>query len=335
LAHAAAGEDAIVAPNGARVAREGAILPEIIERFAARRESAKRRGDRHADLALKIMMNAFSGVLGAPSCRFFDPRIANAVTGFGRLMLERTRLAFEACGARVLYGDTDSVFVALDESATPERAHAVAEALRARVQAMLSEQVRAEWRVEPKLELELEHVYERFFQPSVRGGTQGSRKRYAGMVNGALHVVGLEAVRRDWPELARRLQRGMLERVFRDEPVAPFVRQVLAELHAGELDAELVIRKGLRKGAVERYTAATPPHVEAARKAGGRVGRVVRYVMTRSGPEPVLEDGELPPDLDRAHYVEKVVRPIAESILVQLGQSFDEVIGAPRQLSLL
>jgi DNA polymerase-2 len=195
--------------------------------------------------------------------------------------------------------------------------------------------VRAEWRVEPKLELELEYVYERFFQPSVRGGTQGSRKRYAGVVNGVLHVVGLEAVRRDWPELARRLQRGMLERMFRDEPVAPFVREVLADLHAGKLDPELVIRKGLRKGAVERYTAATPPHVEAARKAGGRVSRVVRYVMTKSGPEPVLEDGELPPEIDRAHYVEKVVRPIAESILVQLGQSFDEVVGAPRQLSLL
>ena len=91
----------------------------------------------------------------------------------------------------------------------------------------------------------------------------------------------------------------------------------------------------LRKGAVERYTAATPPHVEAARKAGPGVGRVVRYVMTRGGPEPVLDETELPPDLDRAHYLEKVVRPIAESILVQLGESFDEIIGAPRQLSLL
>jgi hypothetical protein len=49
----------------------------------------------------------------------------------------------------------------------------------------------------------------------------------------------------------------------------------------------------------------------------------------------VLDETELPPDLDRAHYLEKVVRPIAESILVQLGESFDEIIGAPRQLSLL
>ncbi|MFI5316164.1 MAG: DNA polymerase II [Myxococcota bacterium] len=337
LAHACEADDAnpITAPNGARFSRTQAILPEVLARFAERRESAKRRGDRHADLAIKIMMNAMIGVLGAPSGRFFDPAIANAVTSFGRLMLGRTRAAFESAGARVLYGDTDSVFVQVDPSLTPERAHGEAERLRERVQAELSKAIRAEYDVEPRFELELELVYERFFQPSVRGGTQGSKKRYAGLARGSLRVIGLEAVRRDWPEIARRLQRGMLERLFRDEPVAPFVREVVADLLAGRLDRELVIRKGLRKGAVERYTAATPPHVEAARKAGPGVGRVVFYVQTRGGPEPVEPDGELPADLDRAHYVEKVVRPIAQSVLAQLGQSFDEVTDSPRQLSLL
>jgi DNA polymerase-2 len=337
LAHAVAGDDprALTAPNGARFSRTHAILPEVLARFAERRESAKKRGDRHADLAIKIMMNAMIGVLGAPSGRFFDPEVANAVTSFGRLMLERTRRAFEGAGARVLYGDTDSVFVQVGESLSSAEAHAEAQRLRARVQSELSDSIRAEWDVEPKLELELEYVYERFFQPSVRGGTQGSKKRYAGLRDGSLHLVGLEAVRRDWPELARRLQRGLLERLFRDEPVAPFVREVVADLLAGRLDHELVIRKALRKGAVERYTAATPPHVEAARKAGPGVGRVVFYVQTRAGPEPVEPDGELPADLDRAHYVEKVVRPIAQSVLAQLGLDFDEVTDAPRQLSLL
>jgi len=335
LAHACAGEDAIEAPNGARFSRSVAILPLVLERFALRREQAKRRSDRHADLAIKIMMNALFGVLGAPSCRFFDPEIANAITGFGRLMLERTRLAFEKCQARVLYGDTDSVFVLLDERAPLARACEIAAELCARVQEDLSAQVRAEYRVEPKLELELEHVYERFFQPSVRGGTQGSRKRYAGLLNGNLHVVGLEAVRRDWPQISRRLQRGMLERLFRDEPVAEFVREVVADLLAGRLDRELVIRKGLRKGAVERYTAATPAHVEAARRSAKPVGRIVHYVMTRRGPEAVEPDGDLPVDLDRPHYVQKLVKPIAESILVQLGQTFDEATDAPRQLTLL
>ena len=335
LAHACAGADAIEAPNGARFSRTESILPEILERFAARREQAKRRGDRHADLAIKIMMNALFGVLGAPSCRFFAPEVANAITGFGRLVLERTRLAFERCEARVLYGDTDSIFVLLDEPISLERARDEADRLRALVQTDLSEQLRREWAVEPRLELELEHVYERFYQPRVRGGTQGSRKRYAGLLNGNLHVVGLEAVRRDWPEVARRLQRGMLERLFRDEPVAEFVREVVADLLAGRLDRELVTRKALRKGAVERYTSSTPAHVEAARRSKAKVGRTVAYVMTRGGPEPLGPDGELPADLDRPHYVEKVVKPIAESILCELGQSFDEVTDSPRQLTLL
>jgi DNA polymerase-2 len=335
LAHAAAGADAIVAPNGARFSRTEAILPEVIARFAAGRERAKHRHDRHADLAIKIMMNALSGVLGAPSCRFHDPEIANAVTGFGRQMLERTRAAFEAAGAQVLYGDTDSVFVQVDPKLSLDAAYREAERLRARVQTELSDRIRAEHRVEPKLELELEYVYERFFQPSVRSGVQGSKKRYAGWLNGSLHVVGLEAVRRDWPEVGRRLQRGMLERLFRDEPVAPYVREVVAEVLEGRVDRELVIRKGLRKGAVERYATVTPAHVEAARKAGGNVGRVVHYVMTRAGPEPVEPGGDVPPDLDRAHYVDKVLRPIADAILSQLGASFDEVADQPRQLRLL
>src|SRR5262245_59323422 len=113
LAHALANGDAIEAPGGARFAREGAILPGVIERFLARRAAAKQRGDRHADQAIKIMMNALFGVLGAASCRFFDPAIANAITGFGQEILHRTRDAFEAAGVPVIYGDTDSVFVRL------------------------------------------------------------------------------------------------------------------------------------------------------------------------------------------------------------------------------
>ena len=102
------------------------------------------------------------------------------------------------------------------------------------------------------------------------------------------------AIRRDWPAIVGRLQRGILARVFTDRPVEPFVRDLVARLRAGELDSELVIRKGIRKGALERYTATTPPHIRAARKAGRPVGRVVRYVITRTGPEPLLPGKPLP-----------------------------------------
>ena len=335
LAHAAAGADAIVAPNGARFAREGAILPQILKGFFARRAQAKARADPHADLAIKIMMNALFGVLGAASCRFFDPDVANAITGFGQQTLRWTRGAFEAEGYRVLYGDTDSVFVALDPNASAGEARTWALTLRERVEREIKERVRREYRVEPRLDLELEHIYTRFLQPRVRGGSQGSKKRYAGLVRGELEIVGLEAVRRDWPAVAGRLQRELLTRVFTDQPGFPAVKDIVARVQDGKLDTELVFRKGLRKGSADRYTATTPPHIQAARKAGDAVNRVVRYVITQTGPEPVLPGRPFPTGIDYGYYVDKVLRPVADAILCHLGQSFDEALGRPRQLSLL
>jgi len=337
LAHALAREaaDPLVAPNGAGFARGRGILPDLLETLGARRARARDEGREHADLAIKIFMNACFGVMAARSCRFFDPELANAITHFGQQTLGWAKAAFEAQGARVLYGDTDSVFVALDPTLSVQDAHIAAEGLRDAVQEAIAARVRNTYRVEPALELELEKVYARYFQPQLRGRTQGSKKRYAGLVENAVEVVGLEAVRRDWPPVVRRLQIGMLERWFTDRPVLPFVRDVVEEVRTGRCDQELVVRKRLRKGGAERYSGRTPPHVRAARKAGLRGGSEIRYVLTRAGPEPVLDGRPFPDGLDYDYYLDRMLRPVADAILRHLDQSFDEAIGRPRQLRLL
>ncbi|NNE43829.1 MAG: DNA polymerase II, partial [Gemmatimonadetes bacterium] len=104
-------EDPLVAPNGARFRREPGILPAMLDEFFPRREAAKKAGRRAGDLAIKILMNSFYGVLGSTSCRFSAPALANAITGFGREILLWSKARFEAAGHRVLYGDTDSLFV--------------------------------------------------------------------------------------------------------------------------------------------------------------------------------------------------------------------------------
>ncbi len=326
-------DDVVVAPNGAAFRRQEGVLPRLLGELFPRREEAKAAGDEVASYAIKILMNSFFGVLGTPVCRFFNPEIANAITSFGRELLLWSRDRIEAGGRRVLYGDTDSLFVetGVDD---PQEAIALGDDLVERLNEELAAHLEERWQVTSRLEVERERLYLRLFLPPARHGAAGARKRYAGLVDedGKQRVVftGLEAVRRDWTPLARRAQRELYERLFHDRPVEEYLEGLVAELRAGELDRELVYRKAMRKPP-EAYTATTPPHVVAARKMSRRPGWLVSYVMTVAGPEPAAEQTS---PLDYEHYVARQIRPVAEPVLDLLGLRFEKVIGDDRQMDL-
>jgi len=325
--------DVIRLEGGAAFRREPGILPAMLDDLFPRRDAAKRRGDAVASQAIKILMNSFYGVLGTPACRFHNVAIANAITGQGRHLLLWSRDWFEARGLTVLYGDTDSLFVAADIT-DPAQAEARARELVAAINRDLDAYVSERWRVTSALELEFEKLYVRLVLPSVRHGAGGARKRYAGLrfgtVAGEVEFVGMEVVRRDWTELAKRVQRELYQRLFADAAVDDYLREVVGALRRGDLDDWLVYRKGLRKP-LDAYQASTPPHVAAARKSPGPPGRVIAYVMTGAGPEPL--DARTA-ELDREHYVARQVRPVAEPVLQSLGLEFERVIGDDRQLGL-
>ena len=324
-------QDPITAPNGARFRRDPGVLPQLLDRLAPEREQAKKDGDAVAAQAIKILMNSFYGVLGAYGCRFYNPDISNAITSQGKRLLLWSKGWFERRGFQVLYGDTDSLFVSAGQG-DGERALAQGPQLAAALTEELAAFIKEEAGLTSRLELEFEKLYARLFLPHVRSGAGGARKRYAGLIRGraAPEFVGMEVVRRDWTDLAKETQRALYERFFRDEPVDGFLRSLVAALRTGELDHQLIYRKGLRK-AVGAYQATTPPHVAAARKSKAPAGRIVSYVMTLAGPEPLDNQTELP---DREHYVHKQIRPVAEPVLEALGLNFKQVIGDDKQLNL-
>jgi DNA polymerase-2 len=327
---ASADEDPVRAPNGASFGRRKGILPGLLDELMPLREAAQRDGDKVKSHAIKILMNSFYGVLGTPACRFYDPRLANAITGFGREVLLWCKDRIEAGGRTVLYGDTDSLFALSGEDDTDDARRAGEEMARS-LNRELAAHIRETWRVESRLELRFDRLYLRLYLPAVRHGTTGARKRYAGLLEGGRVVfTGLEAVRGDWTDLAREVQRELFTRLFSDRPVDEYLRAVVADLRAGLLDDRLVYRKALRRPPAS-YTTTTPPHVAAARKMGGPPPRRIAYVITKDGPEPA-EDHESP--LDHEHYVQKQVRPVAEPVLALLGLDFERVIGDERQLSL-
>jgi DNA polymerase-2 len=337
--------DDLVAPNGARFDRAPGILPAIIARYAREREAALARGDATAAYVYKILQNSFYGVLGSEGCRYARTELAGAITSWGKRALHAARDHFAARGQRVIYGDTDSVFVLsdlADDAGFDELAAAGAEAADA-INRELGRRIAADHGVESHLRIRCEKVYRRFFIPRLRADpssdARGRAKGYAGLLlhpggTTEVEVRGMEAARSDFTPLARRFQLELLTLAFAGKPpdeLHAFCREVAGRLWRGELDGELVYRKSLRRPA-EEYESETP-QVKAARRLGwtGQCGRV-EYVMTVAGAEPV--DARSGVALDHAHYLERQLLPIARSVADALGCDPDAWLGDRRQLAL-
>ncbi|WP_240889141.1 DNA polymerase II [Pseudomonas sp. TMW22090] len=331
--------DSVPGFRGARFSRTRHCLPAIVSRVAEGRETAKREHNAPLSQALKIIMNAFYGVLGSSGCRFFDTRLASSITLRGHEIMLRTRQLIEAQGHTVIYGDTDSTFVWLRRAHGQEEAAQIGRALVDHVNQWWREHVQQQYGLQSVLELQYETHYTRFLMPTIRGAEEGSKKRYAGLVRRAdgtdeMVYKGLEAVRTDWSLLARQFQQELYSLIFHRKPYQDYVRDYVRKTLAGEFDERLVYRKRLRR-TLDDYERNVPPHVRAARIADayndqqGRPrqyqnGGWISYLITVAGPEP-LEVRSAPVDYD--HYVTRQLQPIADAILPFVDDDFSTLIG--------
>ena len=326
------GEDLIVAPNGASFRRQTGVLSQLLAELLPRRKAAKASGDEVTSHAIKILMNSFYGVLGTPACRFHAPQLAGAITSFGRTLLQWSKQRLESYGVQVIYGDTDSLFV-LSSREQPQEALALGQDLAKTLNSDLATHIQATWRVESHLKLQFETLYRKLHIPTTRQGETGARKRYVGLVGEGdserLVFTGMEVVRRDWTELAREVQKELYRRLFSEQRLDDYLKQVVDDVRRAHLDDQLIYHKALRKD-LSDYSH-NPPHVAAARKMERRSGRLISYYMTHNGPEPIQK---LESPIDHEHYVQKQIRPVAEPLLKLLGLDFDKVIGDDRQLEL-
>ena len=330
--------DSVPGFRGARFSRMKHCLPAIVARVWQGREAAKRDRNKPLSQALKIIMNAFYGVLGSSGCRFFDPRLASSITMRGHEIMRQTRELVEARGYEVIYGDTDSTFVWLRRARDEDDAAQIGRSLVAYINDWWRDHLWQTYGLESALELQFETHFRRFLMPTIRGTDQGSKKRYAGQVmraDGRAEMVykGLETVRTDWSPLAQQFQQTLYEKIFNREPYQDYVRDTVRRTLAGELDDQLVYRKRLRRQ-LDEYQRNVPPHVRAARIADDyneRHGRPkqyqnggwISYLMTMAGPEP-LETRAAPIDYD--HYVTRQLQPIADAILPFLDDDFETLL---------
>lgn len=337
--------------NEAYFAREGHILPTVIEQLSAARDRAKQHKNAPLSHAIKIIMNSFYGVLGSTGCRFFDPRVCSSITLRGHEIIQRSREWIEQQGYAVIYGDTDSLFVWLENNCVgkPPKDSTLCNKIGARLAKELNvwwtQTLCEEFDIRSALEIQYETHYLRFLMPTMRGSELGTKKRYAGLIetNGVREMVfkGLENVRTDWTQLAKDFQLALYRKIFDGEDYLDFVRATNDEVLAGKRDAELIYRKRLRRH-LHEYQKNVPPHVQAARKYVQLTGEPLRrgdwisYIITTNGPEPVgsyeVHMDWLQSPIDYQHYINKQLSPVADSILHFMDESLNQLV--ENQLSL-
>ncbi|CAI2796330.1 MULTISPECIES: DNA polymerase II [Pseudomonas] len=331
--------DSVEGFRGARFSRTRHCLPAIVARVSEGREVAKREHNAPLSQALKIIMNAFYGVLGSSGCRFFDTRLASSITMRGHQIMRQTRELVEAQGYEVIYGDTDSTFVWLGSAHSQEEASRIGRGLVQHVNDWWREHLHTTFGLQSALELQYETHFTRFLMPTIRGAEEGSKKRYAGLVvrsDGSEDMVykGLETVRSDWSPLARRFQQELYQRIFHRQPHQDYIRDYVRRTLSGEFDELLIYRKRLRRR-LDDYERNVPPHVRAARLADEYNDRLNRprqyqrggwisYVISVNGPEP-LEVRQAPIDYD--HYVTRQLQPVADAILPFVNDDFSTLVG--------
>ncbi len=324
----------------ARFSRERHCLPAIVSQIWHERDNAKLHKNTPLSQALKIIMNAFYGVLGSVGCRFFDPRLASSITLRGHEIMKKTRELIEAKGYQVIYGDTDSTFVWLKSPHTEQQAQQIGYQLVQEVNQWWKTHLFENYQLDCKLELEYETHYRRFLMPTIRGMETGSKKRYAGLSNDKMVFKGLETVRTDWTPLAQKFQQELYTRIFHQQPYQQFIRDYVSDTLAGKYDERLVYRKRLRRKLSE-YQHHVPPHVKAARKADEynlsqnrpqqyQQGGWISYIITLLGPEP-LEHITTAPDYE--HYINKQLMPIADAILPFIQDDFSTLLNGQMTLS--
>ncbi|WP_448211546.1 DNA polymerase II [Colwellia sp. MEBiC06753] len=331
-------EQAVEGFDGALFSRQQHFLPAIIDELWLERDKAKQQKNAALSQAIKIIMNSFYGILGSTGCRFFDPRLSGSITKRGHQLLKLTKNWIEAKGYQVIYGDTDSIFVAIGDEHTSEAANNIGNTLADYINQALSEFLQAQYQVTSKLELEFETHFSRFFMPTIRGMADvGTKKRYAGLVsdgeNERIVYKGLETVRTDWTQLAKDFQQTLYDKVFHDQPVNEFILDTVHQTRAGQLDEKLVYRKRIRRKLAD-YQKNIPPHIKAARAAdeinqqNGKPLKYqnkgwIEYVITTSGPQ-VVEHQSAP--LDYQLYIERQLKAVADAILPFINLSFDQIV---------
>ena len=269
--------------------------------------------------ALKVILNASYGVMGAEIFPLYFLPVAEATTAIGRYTILETIRNCEETGIEVLYGDTDSLFI---KKPTEEQIHKVIE----------------QAKKDHGVDLEIDKVY-RYCVLSNR------KKNYLGVTkDGKVDVKGLTGKKSHTPPFIRKLFYELLDVLSKVQTVEDFVKakkdisEKIAtcgkKVEAKEIPLEDLTFNVMLSKAPSEYVKTIPQHIRAAKqletirevKRGDKISFV--KILNKPGVKPV--EMAKKEEIDSKKYME-FMEATLEQITSSMDLDFDVILGKPKQ----
>jgi DNA polymerase I/DNA polymerase-2 len=330
--------------------KEKGFIPKHLEEIISRRKSIKdamKKAEKgspeymsmdNSQFALKTITNATYGSLAYAAARWYKRECGAATTSFGRFYITKVVGVAEKSGFQVIYGDTDSMMATYQKEKSREKLRTVAEGFAEKINKNLP----------GIIELEFRDLYEGgIFVSKGKGENEvGAKKRYALIdYDGKLEVRGFETVRRDWCDLAKKIQRDVLMIILKEkDPVKAVkaVRKVVEKINSGKAKLEELTIYEMLTRPLSAYKQ-IGPHVKAAMKAkerGAKVGEgsIIPFVITKGSgsisDRAEIVDNVKPGAYDPEYYVNNQILPASMRVLKALGYEEGEVLSGKVQKKL-
>ncbi len=303
------------------------LLEDIINRRVRIKEILKARDpeDKENFLikaranSLKILANSFYGYYGFYAARWYCMECARSVTAYGRHYIKAVIKEAEEKGFRVLYSDTDSVFLLLGEKEEDEARRFIRE---------------INMKLPGMMELDYQGYYKAGVFVSTKSSSSGAKKKYALLKeNNELIIRGFESIRRNWSLIGKEVQEKVLRMVLSNqkEEALNYVKDVIKMVRSGKMSInKMVITTQLQKDP-EMYDSKMP-HVAVAmrmKQKGMAVGHgtMIKFVIT-SGKEKLRDRARMVEEAenyDPDYYINNQILPSVTRIFEAVGMNMEEL----------
>lgn len=235
----------IMVGNGIRFKKEIGLLTQILTELIAKRDEVRAMlkrpeivADTYAYTKLykkqyyfKTFTNSFYGVNSFQGFRLYNPNIGGSITYVGRLMNKQIREFCEKKGWRVIYADTDSVFLNRDDITDKQVMIDHGKQIEKEINSMFKE-----WFVDNHNDTSYMSIkFEKLYDVLYKGA---EKKMYAGRIGwdweagntSKLEIKGFATVKTDRSQLTKAVQKHILEMILdfatKDQIIEYLIQQI-------------------------------------------------------------------------------------------------------------